>query len=154
MAATGPPAEATSPKGRAKPTWCPGTTTPVPRQSQTFVDNFCSTGPKEEPGMHYRNREVFTPETGDTALLLHIPNNTAGTRGHRLAKTGWDSTSRCVKAIQRALFSFKNYLQRFSKYFSLKQLLKQRTNPSSRSDSSWVSRQPLKRQLLEPGIKA
>lgn len=104
--------------------------------------------------MHYRNNEVFTPETGATALLLDTPDNTAGTRGHKLAKTGWDSTFRCVKAIQRALFSFKNYLQCFSKYFSLKQLLKKRTNPGSRSDSSWVSRQPLKLQLLEAGIKA
>lgn len=31
------------------------------------VANFCSTGPKEEQGMHYRNSEAFTPETG--ALL-------------------------------------------------------------------------------------
>lgn len=37
------------------------------------------------------------------------PNSTAGTRGHKLARTGWDSTFRCVKAIQRALSSFKNY---------------------------------------------
>lgn len=98
------------PKGEQNPTGVLGPATPESRQSQTSAANFCSTGPKEEQGMHYRNNEVFTPETGATALLLDTPDNTAGTRAHKLAKTGCDSNFRCVKAIQRALFSFKNYL--------------------------------------------
>lgn len=97
------------PKGQQNPTGVLGPASPASRQSQTSTAKFCSTGPKEsqecitDTVRHSHQRQELCSAPGH-------PGSTAATRGHQLARTGWDSTFRCVRAIQRALFSFKNYL--------------------------------------------
>lgn len=106
------------PKGERNPACDMAPTILVSKYSPTSIANLCSTDHNEE----CRGNTGYSKEcikemtrhscTGDENQrqepLLDVPSDRARRKrtSHKLSESGWDSTFRCVKAVQSVLFSF------------------------------------------------